>query len=213
MSRFEGSSGVDGRNVLQFDELVSRLEQAGTKIFGGHFKIDVCDYPVVFRLLVYFFRDQYHATKYGLNLNKGLLLSGPIGCGKTSLMLLMRLLRQSHSGFQLVSCRNICFDFMEQGFAVIRHYGAVSNRNAFVFCFDDLGAETQMKYYGNDTNVMAEILLSRYDLFVQKNVPTHLTTNLSAAELESLYGNRVRSRLREMFNLIAWDASAKDKRA
>lgn len=37
---------------------------------------------------------------------------------------------------------------------------------------------------------------------------THATTNLSASELEDYYGNRVRSRMREMFNLIAFDGTA-----
>jgi len=41
---------------------------------------------------------------------------------------------------------------------------------------------------------------------------THATSNLSASELEEYYGNRVRSRMREMFNLIAFDSGAKDKR-
>jgi len=60
---------------------------------------------------------------------------------------------------------------------------------------------------------MAEILLSRYDLFVSKGIPTHLTTNLSASELESKYGNRLRSRMREMFNLVAFDKNSRDKRS
>ena len=59
---------------------------------------------------------------------------------------------------------------------------------------------------------MAEILLSRYDLFIQKGILTHITTNLSASELESMYGSRVRSRMREMFNLVAFKRNAKDKR-
>lgn len=59
---------------------------------------------------------------------------------------------------------------------------------------------------------MAEILLSRYDLFVSKRIPTHLTTNLSASEIETHYGLRVRSRLRQMVNLIAYDKNTKDKR-
>ncbi len=58
---------------------------------------------------------------------------------------------------------------------------------------------------------MAEILLSRYDLFVRNGILTHITTNLSASELELLYGSRVRSRLREMFNLVAFDRNSKDK--
>jgi DNA replication protein DnaC len=59
---------------------------------------------------------------------------------------------------------------------------------------------------------MAEILLSRYDLFISKKLLTHITTNLSATEIETHYGNRVRSRLREMVNLIAFEKTAQDKR-
>jgi len=59
---------------------------------------------------------------------------------------------------------------------------------------------------------MAEIFLSRYDLFITKKLQTHITTNLSASEIEKQYGNRVRSRLREMVNLIAFEKSTPDKR-
>jgi DNA replication protein DnaC len=41
---------------------------------------------------------------------------------------------------------------------------------------------------------------------------THITTNLNSSEIEEIYGTRVRSRLREQFNLIAFSESAKDKR-
>lgn len=50
---------------------------------------------------------------------------------------------------------------------------------------------------------MLEILLSRYDLYTSKKLQTHITTNLSASEIEKNYGNRGRSRLREMINSIA----------
>lgn len=59
---------------------------------------------------------------------------------------------------------------------------------------------------------MAEILLSRYDIFTSKKIQTHITTNLSASEIENGYGNRVRSRLREMINLIAFERGIIDKR-
>ena len=59
---------------------------------------------------------------------------------------------------------------------------------------------------------MAEILLTRYDLFINHKLLTHFTTNLSAGEIETIYGNRVRSRMREMFNLIAFKEDCKDKR-
>lgn len=59
---------------------------------------------------------------------------------------------------------------------------------------------------------MAEIILSRYDSFIHEKSLTHVTTNLSASELEACYGDRVRSRMRQMFNLIAFDRETKDKR-
>jgi DNA replication protein DnaC len=59
---------------------------------------------------------------------------------------------------------------------------------------------------------MAEVLISRYEQFVENNSITHLTSNLSASEIELLYGNRLRSRMRQMFNLIAFDVQSKDKR-
>ncbi|MBS3992188.1 MAG: ATPase, partial [Bacteroidetes bacterium] len=75
-----------------------------------------------------------------------------------------------------------------------------------------LGTEQALKYFGNETNVMAEILLSRYDLYIQNGFTTHITTNLSATEIEDAYGNRVRSRLKKMCNLIAFDKDTADKR-
>jgi hypothetical protein len=61
---------------------------------------------------------------------------------------------------------------------------------------------------------MGEVLLSRYELYLEtrKRLKTHATTNLNAEELEERYGNRVRSRMRELFNLIAFEKSSRDKR-
>ena len=80
------------------------------------------------------------------------------------------------------------------------------------FCFDDLGVESIGRYYGKDCNVLGEILISRHDLFIKHKIKTHATTNLNAVELEERYGNRVRSRMRQMFNLIAFDKGSLDKR-
>ena len=59
---------------------------------------------------------------------------------------------------------------------------------------------------------MAEIIISRYEDFVQNHSITHITTNLSASEIEALYGNRLRSRMRQMFNLITFSNESRDKR-
>jgi DNA replication protein DnaC len=164
--------------------------------------------------LVYFLNDEIMAKTIEIDLNKGILLSGPIGCGKTSLMNLMRHVPEQERKFILKPTREISFEFIKEGYEVIQRYcsGNKLQNGIKNYCFDDLGTENNLKYFGNECNVMGEILLSRYDLFINKKIITHITTNLSASEIEAAYGNRVRSRLRQMLNLIAFNPITKDKR-
>ena len=197
-----------------YDEVIIWLENKGIELYGNHFKIFETDYPIVYKLIAYFLKDEPTCFQYGINLNKGILLTGPIGCGKTSLMNLMKYLTATEHKFFVKPCRDISFEFIQDGYQIIHKYsiGKLYQSEPRTYCFDDLGTENNLKYFGNECNVMAEILLSRYDLFISKKLLTHITTNLSATEIEKHYGNRVRSRLREMVNLVAYDKSKPDKR-
>ena len=103
---------------------------------------------------------------------------------------------------------------IQDGYEVITRYSRQSflYHHPKTYCFDDLGTENSLKYYGNDCNIMAGILLSRYDLFITQKLITHLTTNLNSSEIEQIYGPRVRSRMREMFNLVSFSNDSGDKR-
>lgn len=197
-----------------YPEIIKWLEQKGKEIYGNNFKIFDEDIPVITSLLAYFLKDEITAKTIDIDLNKGLLLSGPIGCGKTSIMNLMRFVPEQNSKYILKPTREISFEFIKEGYEVIQRYtsGNTMQNNVKNYCFDDLGTENNLKYFGNECNVMGEILLSRYDLFVNKKNITHLTTNLSATEIETAYGNRVRSRLRQMLNLVSFNPATKDKR-
>ena len=190
------------------------MERKGKELFGEHFNIHYQDHELLFKLLIYVIRDKENAERLNIQLNKGILLSGPVGCGKTSLMSILRFFPPIDSRYVMKSCRDVSFEFIQEGYAVIIRY----SRNSFnhekprVYCFDDLGTEQSLKYYGNECNVLGEILLSRYEYFISQKMVTHMTTNLSASEIESGYGNRIRSRLREMFNLVAFKTNAIDKR-
>jgi len=125
-------------------------------------------------------------------------------------MNLMRYISAAYTHHVMKPCRQITFEFHKEGFPIIEKYSDFSfdSRNGQLvpktYCFDDLGAESSIKYFGNDTNVMTEILLSRYDQFVSQRMPTHITTNLTSNHIEEAYGPRIRSLLREMCNLISF---------
>jgi DNA replication protein DnaC len=202
------------KSHYNYPEIIKWLEQKGKQSYGDSFTISEEDIPIITTLLVYFLNDEIKAKTVGIELNKGILLSGPIGCGKTSLMNIMRLVPQQERKFVLKTTREISFEFIKEGYEVIQRYssGNKLQNNVKNYCFDDLGTENNLKYFGNECNVMGEILLSRYDLFINKKIITHITTNLSASEIEAAYGNRVRSRLRQLCNLVAYDYNSIDKR-
>jgi len=198
----------DGQHVAyDFDLILAYLDVKGKSLFGNHFKIYDKDIAVIRKLCHYFIKDKAYCERNDIDPDKGILLSGPVG--KTTLMKLLRHIVPMQRPYEIVPCRNVTFSYNHLGFKTIEDYG-----NTKSFCFDDLGIEPAGRFYGRDLNVMAEVLLSRYELFLETNakVKTHATSNLSADELEVLYGNRVRSRMRELFNLIAFDTKAGDKR-
>ncbi len=201
-----------------FDECLSVLEHSGKRFYGDHFRIVKEDHEIIFKLLVYFMRDEANAERLGISFRKGILLTGPIGCGKTSLMNLFRFITAAHNHHTMISCRKVSFEFIQEGYSIIQKYSDQSYRHnnqewePKTYCFDDLGAEDTLKYFGNECNVMAEILLSRYDFFVSQGMLTHITTNLNSSEMDELYGNRVRSRMREMLNLVHYEKGS-DKRS
>ena len=190
-----------------FKSILIYLDAKGKLLFGKNFKIYEEDEVVLYKLCIYFIRDFEACAKLNIDPNKGILLSGPVGCGKTSLMKLLRHIVPQHKPYEVIPARNITFAFNNIGHKTIQEYG-----NSNFYCFDDLGVETTGRHFGKDCNVMGEILLSRYDLFLQRKIRTHATTNLNAQELEERYGNRVRSRMRQLFNLIAFDEQSIDKR-
>ena len=199
-----------------YQKIISQLTQNGEKLLGKTFHIPENERGIIFGILAWFLEDELVAEKMNIDLSKGILLSGPIGCGKTTLFKLMQNFPTKRKGFGIISTRQIVSEFMQSGYEVLEKYsrGNFNHdiRTPKTYCFDDLGTETTSKYFGNDCNVMAEILLTRYDLFKEKEIITHITTNLSATEIESQYGNRLRSRMREMFNLFGYEENSGDKR-
>jgi hypothetical protein len=196
--------------------LLKQVEEKGRELYRHDFVIEDIDRPVVTKLIAYFLRDGQVAAKEKIDLHKGLFLTGPVGCGKTALMrILSKFSLPDHRPF-LRSSMDVSLEFTELGTDVILKYSKKAfnpyQRMPLVHCFDDLGQETLVNYWGNKINLMAEILFSRYNLMHTHGMITHAITQTNAAGLEAIYGNALRSRMREMFNLIAFQPDSRDKR-
>ncbi|MBK5215123.1 MAG: ATPase, partial [Flavobacteriaceae bacterium] len=66
---------------FSFPTSLQWMEERGKILFGKHFAISEHDYDLIYKLLVYAIGDHKNATRHGINLKKGILLTGPIGCG------------------------------------------------------------------------------------------------------------------------------------
>jgi DNA replication protein DnaC len=219
------------------EELRNRLHRS-VNADGKRFTIDKDNQAQVNALCLYFSGDS-RLENYGLVHSKGIMLMGPLGVGKSHLMSFF--MQNQKASYVMAQCNKIQNKWqttdMTQESAVdwIAYYertiGGALNSNPYGHthlgaCFDDLGREEiPAKRFGEQKNVMAEIILMRYDRIQQesltqmedhhrfKNHHTHFTTNKNADQLEALYGDRVRDRLKEMCNIIVFPETTKSRRS
>jgi len=202
-------------NLQQFTQL---MQVCGKSLFGNHFLLYEEDAAVLAKLYAYCTGDYEMCAKLSIDLNKGIFLAGGVGVGKTVFMMILRQIVPMTERYVIKPCQQIALEYIDQGSNVLMRYGR--NYVDFVdvntinraYCFDDLGAEEATKHYGNDANVMAQIIQMRYNLFQNRKVLTHFTSNLIADQIDIHYGTRVRSRLREMCNWIEFSEQSSDKR-
>lgn len=159
----------------------------------------------------------------GLSTTKGLMIIGEIGSGKTTLMEIFKNylhFTTSPNKFNIVESRDICKEFAKSGFTGIEKYtfnplpnnSGVSVSNPTNICIDDFGIESEYsKYYGTETNPVAEVLLDRYKIMKQYQKATHIVTNLSIESMKKKYPDRIMDRFKEMFNIIILESKSKRK--
>ncbi|WP_329806343.1 hypothetical protein [Flavobacterium facile] len=200
--------------IYNFNKCVAFITYQGKKKFGQAFKIYESDLSVLHQLLVYAIKDEKSAAALNIDLSKGILLSGKKGCGKTAIMHLLKPFLHSKFDYKIKTCREVSFEFAKKGSEALEIYTQkTNNQNRLTgYCFDDFGTEQQIKHFGNDSNVLAKIIINRYEQFVENKTVTHLTTNLSMLEIEKLYGSMVSTKIKQMFNVISFNSDTIDKR-
>ena len=131
--------------TLSYLEIISWLEKKGIELYGKKFKILETDHEIIYKLIAYFLKDEQACYQFNIDLEKGILLTGPIGCGKTSLMNLMKYLTSTEHKFFVKPCRDISFEFIKDGYQIIHKYsiGKLYQSEPKTICFDDLGIENK----------------------------------------------------------------------
>ena len=116
-------------NVIHYDfeKIKTYLNIKGHMLFGNNFRIYKEDEPLIFKLCFYFIQDHYSCAKMGIDTNKGILLTGPVGCGKTSLMQLLLHLAPHKTNYEIIPTRNIVYSFNAAGFIVLKKYTDTKN--------------------------------------------------------------------------------------
>lgn len=203
--------------LLSAKELRDKLVMTKTPA-GKFFVIDKENQAQVNALCMYFSGDS-RLPEYGMSYDKGILLMGGLGVGKTHLMSFF--FQNQMASYVMVKCGDVENKWLHarpEDPDVISYYsnpipssinGNPYHHQELGICFDDLGRETiPSKRFGEEKNVMAEILMNRYD----RKHPygfTHVTTNLNGEKIKELYGDRVLDRMNEMFNVITFEGKSR----
>ena len=139
-----------------------------------------------------------------MSLNKGVLLIGATGTGKTRIMnnismligFLHRFRFKIYSGNEMEKC------FRQNEGSPGRSILETAIKQK-MFGIDDLGEEhNSVKVFGTEINVGVEVLSTRYNEYIKNGSLTFCTTNLNRNDLLNKYGRRIDSRIDEMFNVI-----------
>jgi hypothetical protein len=170
----------------------------GNRLTNGKYKVDDVLKEPVTQILKWCIMDQ----SFSGDLQKGLLLSGEIGCGKTLTL-------------------KIFVEFMKYANKIVASYSAIEIVEIFKskegkdrlfvspLFIDDLGTEqTEINNYGTKEAPIYEIFNRRY---LDRRFLMFITTNLKPSQMEERYGDRVRDRIKEMFNIMPIKGNSRRK--
>jgi hypothetical protein len=153
--------------------------------------------------LCYFLsEDEKLETELGFSKKRGLLIRGISGIGKT---FLVRCLEHNElNPIKILSMLEIADEVRSEG-----EYRINLGDNKIIY-LDDVGTEeATINHYGTKINFFKQFM----EMIYLRNKTFNklmISTNNSFSEIEEKYGFRVRSRIKDMFNII--DVAGKDMR-
>lgn len=178
---------------------------------AGAYIIDDRNKDVIFTVFKYFLKDP-DFNEAGLittepSLEKGLLIFGDYGVGKTLLFEILHKIARSfldHGNKQMWFSCITASSFVEKYMSETKNPDSTFSLDSYSkgrLYIDDLGFEPKAF---NQKEIMAQILFDRNRF----GSTTFVTTNLKPSEIVERYGDRIGDRLDEMFNIIKWNGES-----
>ncbi|MEG0915448.1 MAG: hypothetical protein RSF68_00385 [Myroides sp.] len=167
----------NGNRLYNYFKCIQYLQQQGRILYGSSYLIHSSQRQQLYRLLVYATANKEECALYGIDLKKGLLVTGAGNSGKTSLLHLLKPFFQTNRQYIIRSSREVAFCYKRFGNYTLQQYLF----HDLPYCFDDLGLEP-LKL---DTEVIKELLQYRL-LHAADN--THISSRLNKGALIEKYG-------------------------
>ncbi len=148
------------------------------------------------------------------SLNKGNLIFGPVGCGKSfALETVFKTYTADYlnvNSFRIFQYSTIKLDYQKEGAIILDQFGnSISNSGGIkrnetktILIDDFLKNGSTVAHFNNKIELAEELINLRYEAYKRSGKLTHFTTNLYPKELSEILDYRSISRLQEMCNFI-----------
>ncbi len=180
--------------------------------YNPGFQITSENQEIVFSIFRYFLQlpdfNEYGVIKNKASLEKGLLVYGDYGVGKSTLFDAIHSIGkviQKHTGstqlwFPRISSVHMLTKYYEAQKDPASNFKLEDFYRGKLY-LDDLGIED--KAY-NREEIIGKLLFERH----RRKLKTYVTTNENPSAIAARYGNHIGDRLPEMFNIIKWEGKS-----
>lgn len=187
--RWEALVGkCSAKYMLQLMKWTSKNE------LGRQFVINLDNTTLIKTLCFFLSNDERFEIELGHSFQKGLLIRGVAGIGKTHLVRCVA--ANELNPVHILSMLEICDQVKAEGEFIIEL------KNSKILYLDDVGTEEHIvNHFGTKINWFKNFIEMYYlrNKIFNKLI---ISTNNSFSEIEEKYGFRVRSRVKDMFNII-----------
>jgi hypothetical protein len=180
--------------------------------FNPGFQITSENQEIVYSIFRYFLQlpdfNEFGVIKNKASLDKGLLVYGDYGVGKSTLFDAIHTIGKVI--FKHTGSTQLWFPRISTVHMLNRYYEAQKDNTSNFeleeyyrgkLYLDDLGKED--KAY-NREEIIGKLLFERH----RRSLKTYVTTNDNPSAIAARYGNHIGDRLPEMFNIIKWEGKS-----